>query len=417
MRVGMAILAVVAALTATWWLARDLAPPKALTFAAGLEGGGYWSLAQRYKAILSRDGIAVTVLETAGSVENAALLAEGRADVALLQGGIDAPEAVEGLAAILHEPLFVFARRDREVPANPGDWSDLRIAGGAEGSGTRDAAADLLDVARPDSVEIVPLSGHAATDALLAGQVDAALYVAPVTAGYLQPLLASGEVHLVQLDHLEAISRRVPQSTIVTLYAGAIDLAPLVPAEETRLMALVARLVAQDVLHPSLVDRLVMAALQIHGGRGPVTAQDAFPSLEGLALPVDVYAEEVLRDGPSPLHQYLPYWVVAQISRFAILLLPVLFLLLPLFRVLPGLYAWRMRSRVFRHYQTILEVDSAAREAASAQVRQALLDRLEALDRELAELRLPLPYRDYAYTARVHVDLIRKRLQDGAGAG
>ncbi|MEO1292860.1 MAG: C4-dicarboxylate ABC transporter substrate-binding protein, partial [Pseudomonadota bacterium] len=124
------------------------------------------------------------------------------------------------------------------------------------------------------------------------------------------------------------------------------------------------------------------------------------------------YAKRLIEQGPSSLSDVLPYWVVAQINRFAILLLPIFFLLLPLIRVAPALYRWRMRSRVYRYYASIREIDIEVRDAAALADLDPLRTRLGEIDEELATLRLPLPYRDYAYTARLHVDLVRNRLRD-----
>jgi len=130
--------------------------------------------------------------------------------------------------------------------------------------------------------------------------------------------------------------------------------------------------------------------------------------MDNTSLPQDAYARDLIADGPSPLSAFLPYWVVAQISRFAILLLPIVFLLLPLLRTLPGLYKWSIRNRVFRHYARIREIDDPQ------QLRE-LESELAALDREIAYLHLPLTYRGYAYDARLHIDLLRKRIANRAG--
>jgi hypothetical protein len=48
------------------------------------------------------------------------------------------------------------------------------------------------------------------------------------------------------------------------------------------------------------------------------------------------------------LQKYLPFWIASVVDRGKILLLPALTLLLPLFRVAPPLYRWRIRSRIYR---------------------------------------------------------------------
>ncbi|MEX5727489.1 hypothetical protein Ga0609869_000842 [Rhodovulum iodosum] len=412
MRIFIGFLSILLAAVALWFLSRDLVPPKSVRFAAGAAGGGYYAIAERYRARLARDDIDMEIVETSGSVENAALLGERRVDVALLQGGIAAPEGTETLGAMFYEPLFVFARRDAEVPANPGRWAELTIAAGAPGSGTT-AAFDALERAAghaPGANRRLPLSGAEAADALLRGEADLAVFVAPLSAPYLAPLFAEEGVGLLQLEHITALSRRMPQAEAITLPAAGVSFAPVVPPEDLRMLGMVANLVADERLHPSLADRLAMAARDIHGAADAITRTRQFPSAEAGALPVDAYAATLIRQGPSPLQDVLPYWVVAQVNRFAILLLPILFILLPLVRALPGVYSWRMRRRVFRYYPMIRAIDMAARKATEAETLTELERRLEAIDEDVAEMTLPPPYRDRAYTARLHIDLVRQRI-------
>ncbi|MEL6475870.1 MAG: TAXI family TRAP transporter solute-binding subunit [Pseudomonadota bacterium] len=411
MRIALGAASICLALAALVWLSRDLAPPSRLEFAAGGRGGGYWQIAERYRAILARDGIEVRLLETAGSVENARLIGAGQADAGLLQGGVAALPGTEALGAIFLEPLFLFTRRDGAIPRNPAEWSGLRIAAGGPGSGTRAAIEGFAEAIGldPAANELVPLGGRAGADALLAGEVDIAAFVAPAAAPYLAPLFRAEEVALLPLEPIGVLTRLWPQSRLVTLPAGGVQLSPPVPQEEIQLLAMVARMAARADLHPSLVDRLVEAAREIHGGRDMLTDEGAFPTTEAAAMPVDVYAGDLIRSGPSPLQQYLPYWVVAQINRFAILLLPVIFLLIPLVRLVPGLYSWRMRARVYRFYARVRDIEVEAQTAGAEELPK--LDReLAALDEEVAGLALPLPYRDYAYTARLHIDLVRQRI-------
>ena len=85
-RIALPILAILAGIGLLIWTARDLMPPDRVRFAAGIEGGGYWRIAERYREILARDGIDLVLIPTAGSVENARLLESGDAQAGLLQG-------------------------------------------------------------------------------------------------------------------------------------------------------------------------------------------------------------------------------------------------------------------------------------------------------------------------------------------
>ncbi|WP_158583554.1 TAXI family TRAP transporter solute-binding subunit [Salinisphaera sp. Q1T1-3] len=418
-RIPAAILAVVLAAVALWWLSRGILPPQTVRFAAGIENGGYWHIAQQYHDILARDGIDLKLIPTAGSVENARLMNEGKADAALLQGGVSVGDGVETLGAVFTEPLLIFARQSgaASVSRNPAMWSGLRIAAGVPGSGTRAAADALLKAAgvAAGANTLLPLDGAAAVAGLTNGQADIALFMAPLSAPYLSPIVSDQDTRLLQLAHIVALSRRIPQSVIVNVPSGAFSLNPPLPAKKRQLLGLVARIVAQSDLHPAIVDRLVNAAQLVHQHGDVITPAGQFPTMAHTSLPQNAYARDLIADGPSALSAFLPYWVVAQISRFAILLLPVVFLLLPLLRALPGLYQWSIRNRVFRHYARIREIDEAAAETTDPEELRNLASELSDLDREIAALKLPLPYRGYAYNARLHIDLLRKRIAGRVG--
>lgn len=101
--------------------------------------------------------------------------------------------------------------------------------------------------------------------------------------------------------------------------------------------------------------------------------------------------------------------MVAQIERFAILLVPLL-------RARPGLHAWRMRGRVLRHSATIRAIGEEAAATGVRERLERLAERLGRIDREVAGLSPPLPRREFASTARPHIDLVRQRLAEAQDA-
>ena len=410
-------LAILAGLAVAVWLL-GLAPPKHLTFAAGRPGSAYYALAEQYRTILARDGVDLEILETAGSVENAEALsrADDPADAGFLQGGVDPdPEAgVEALAATFLEPLWILHSGALNDPANPAAWAGLRIAAGEEGSGTRFVVGAVIGGLGLEAagLDLRPIGGADAAAALEAGAVDVALFVAPVGAPYLAPLLARGDLGPVPIRDPEALVRRLPFADLATVPAAGFDYARRLPPEPLELVAMVGRLVAQAGLHPSLVDRLVAAAREVHSGRDLITGEDRFPTATGVAMPENRQAADLLASGPSPLYRFLPYWVVAQINSFALLLVPVLVILIPLFRIVPGIYQWRMRSRVYRHYLELMEIDRVAATETDRTALAGLAERLEAIEADLVSTRLPISFRQYAYTARMHIDMVRRRIAD-----
>lgn len=412
----LAVLGAAAAAAVVFHYAARLMPPDRLVFAAGGPGGAYHAIASRYRGILARDGVIVEILETKGSVDNARALAEGQADVALLQGGVDPPAdaPVEALAAVFLEPLLVFTRGPAPEAADPAAWAGLRIAIGPPGSGTR---AAVLASARalgltPPSESLLPLGGADAAEALLAGEIDAAVFVAPIDAPYLREILREPSIPLAPVRDPAALARRTSFIRLADVPAGAFDYAQRLPPERVELPAMVGRLAAREELHPALVNRLALAAREIHGGADLLTPEGTFPSTEGLAMPVNKAAAKLIENGPSALEQVLPYWIVAQIDRFVVLLAPLILLGLPLLRALPGFYASVMRKRVWRKYESLLEIDAEAAQAETPEAVDALESRLDAMEAEIRDVSVPLRYRPNAYALRQHVVLLRRALEE-----
>ncbi len=406
-------------------LGLGLLPPKQVTMAAGEAGSAYYRIASLYQDALAKDGIELKIIETAGSMDNQRLMDDATSDVdiALIQGGVTASNPdLNALAAVFPEPLLVFASRTSGVDGNPHSWTGKRVALGAQGSGTQAVTQRLAEVTRAPALQERPgnlaqlLGGAAAAEALLQGELDLAFFVAPLDAPYLQALYASPDLVILPLAHARALGSQVAEAHHVPLFDGAIRYEPAYPPETLELVTLVAKLVARDDLHPAIVNRLVHAMTRVHGQREVLVMEPGFPNTELLDMPADVYSAKLLREGFNPLEQFLPYWVVAQINRFALLLLPMVFLLLPMFKILPALLDWRMQSRIYRYYDRLHEMDSTLSgpqpPTLSPEEAASMERELDEIEDGLRTLSVPLKYRKSAYTATEHVGLVRKRVHE-----
>jgi len=123
----------------------DPAPPSSLSFSAGQKGGAYYAYAERYRDYLKERGIRVTILESAGSVQNVRRLKSGKADIAFVQSGIvnSNNKQLQSLGSMYYEPLWVFLRRGLDVHFLR-DLKGKRIAVGLSGSGTQALTMQLL---------------------------------------------------------------------------------------------------------------------------------------------------------------------------------------------------------------------------------------------------------------------------------
>jgi hypothetical protein len=94
-----------------------------------------------------------------------------------------------------------------------------------------------------------------------------------------------------------------------------------------------------------------------------------------------------------------------------VVLVSLIAILIPLSRVVPPLYEFRIRSRVFRWYAQLRAVEDAIGDKPVAEL-QTELDRIESRVEQVA---VPLSYADELYSLRSHIHMVRKRLAAPAG--
>lgn len=392
------------------------APPRHIVMASGPEGGAYYQFAQRYQRILARNDIELEVRTTAGSAENLRLLLDpdGDVEVAFLQGGVGTDreyEGIESLGGVFYEPIWVFVRG--RVPETVGGLAGKRVAVGAPGSGTSNAITSMLQFngIERSELELVEFGGDDAVDALLEGTVDAVAFVATSEAPYLRRLLDRPDVHLMPFVRAEAYRRRYRFLARVVLPRGAADLERDLPPEDVQMVAMVANLGARETLHPAIGELLLEAADEVNGPGDIFAAPGQFPSTEGVVLPLDKDARRYIVKGPPLLQRYLPFWAANAIDRMIVLLIPLVTILYPLFKVVPPTYRWRVRSKIHRYYRELVAIESGLRESPSQEALERGLDRLATIDDQLGGLSVPTAYINLVYDLRLHLRLVRGRLE------
>lgn len=413
----------------------DPNPPKKVVLATGADQGAYAEFGKRYAAALKAHGITVELRPTAGAAENLALLRDegSGVDLAFVQGGADVEYAsaadyedanagLVSLGSLFHEPVWLFYREESAQRAfgkpqlesladmaKPGDWK-LNI--GAPGSGVPNLVKRLLEANRiePSSLQLAQNPSTPAVVALLAGEIDALVFASAPESPLVQMLLQTPGVKLFDFPQAEAYSRRFPFLSPVMLPRGVVDLARDMPPANIRLIAPTATLVARDSLHPALVQLFVQAARQIHGAPGWFQRKGTFPSVENTERPLAAEAERFYRSGPPLLQRYLPFWLANLIDRMWVVMVSIIAILIPLSRVVPPLYEFRVRSRIFRWYGQLRRLEDAVGDRPVPE----LLAELDSLEDRAGHISVPLSYADELYALRSHIHMVRKRLQGHA---
>jgi hypothetical protein len=92
------------------------------------------------------------------------------------------------------------------------------------------------------------------------------------------------------------------------------------------------------------------------------------------------------------------------------MLLPIVAIVFPLFRLVPPLYRWRIRSRIYRRYARLKEIELELEEKQATPALQAMLERLDHIESAVNRLSTPLAYSENLYVFRQHIDLVRQRI-------
>ncbi|NEV60595.1 TAXI family TRAP transporter solute-binding subunit [Thiorhodococcus minor] len=412
---GSALLVVIAFYVTAQYI--QPAPPVQVSIATGGAEGGYYSYAEQYRRALERHGITLDVVETAGSVDNLARIldADAPVDLAFVQSGVATPEqreALMGLGSMFYEPVWLLVPVDAEdLPLSA--LEGARIGIGPPDSGTAFLAERMLRESgiTDDNAELIRDDTAALAERLRSGRLDLLVMVAAADSPLLAALVADPEVRARTLDEAPAYARIDRSLTRLELPTGVLDLARQSPERDLDLVAATANLVARPDIHPALVDLLIEAAVEAHGQGSLLAAPGTFPTPQHSDFPMSSDAERHYKHGPPFLQRYLPFWAATWIDRTKVMLLPLVALLFPLIKILPPIYAWRIRRRILRWYVELRKIDLELETGRGDDAAlDALAGRLERIECEAAQVDVPLSYSDELYDLRLHVQLLRRRL-------
>jgi len=397
------------------------APPRTITIGTGDKSGAYYAFAQRYQEILAREGVTLEIRSTAGSVENVGLLEaeKGGVEIAFVQGGIGDPTThtgLQSLASLYFEPLWVFHHKELKIKRLP-DLLAKRVIVGPEASGTKAITLKLLEAngVNATSATLLPLGGEEAVKAFLGKKADVAFFVISPQSPIIQNLLSKEDIRLLSFERGEAYQRANRFLSLLKLPEGVMDFKKDIPGRDIHLLAPAANLVVRNDFHPALVDLLLGAAVEVHSPPGLFQDLNEFPSQKYIDFPLHREAERYFRFGPTLLKKYLPFWAAVFFERIKVMFLPLVTLLIPFIRFFPPSLRWRMRSRIYRWYRNLEEVDLKGRLSASIDEIRSWTLELEKIEREVMRVTVPPSYAGELYNLRTHIAHVRESLRKAEG--
>lgn len=342
---------------------------------------------------------------------------------------------LRSVGRLFYEPIWVFVRSDfsgqslRDLKGKP-------VLTGTRESGTRRIAAQLL---RANGVEFgkdnpLTIAEDLAPDGnqLLSGKAQAAFLILPADSDLIQSLLHVQGIRLLNFAlEADAYANRFPALTKVMLNRGAVEFEPLTPPEDITLLATSTTLVVRAGLDPSLISLLSYATLQnprpgFDKSGDPVLFHrpGTFPHISDPEYRVAEETRQVYKSGELPValrsiapavkEAGFPFSVAAFISNHGaqtvLLLIPSLVILLPILRMLPSVYAWTVRRRLFYWYRQLKTLEAKLDHPSPDDDLPALQAEIERIDTGVRRIRYPLNFSDQFYHLRLHINLVRQRL-------
>jgi TRAP-type uncharacterized transport system substrate-binding protein len=401
-----------------WWSFTQWLPlpPKKITLASGVPGGGYTQLALLYRQKLDALGISANLVTTEKAHSALALLGdETQADVALVNGLVTSVlpgDAVQALAAIQREPIWVFTRL-------PGvtELKDLR--GLKIGVPLKDQLQDkVLTVVlrhaqlQKSDVKIIALPRDAIANALIDGQVDVFVLMGSSRNDVVRLLTRSSGIQLVGMDQVGKLMSTEPALRPFVLPQGVIEFRGDIPPRDLTIVAADLHLLIKPDMHPALQRAMLQVAAQIHEIPSFLQNQGEFPRFVGLDYPISPTALSFWRGGDDFVEQLLPFWWAQLAQWLLIAFLPIMAATVLLLAWIPSLFDWRANAILQNFYGELKFLESDIESVATQRPieMQRLMQRIDAIEVQLMQLELPDQFAPRWYTLRSHLVQAREKL-------
>ena len=310
--------AAVAALASRFGVSHDYSYLHA-SLLTGAPGGHYHALGTRLAERAKKEHGRLTVVPTAGSVENVTRLAGQRqcvASFALMQDGIPVP-ADAGLALLgrLPEPesMLLLGRQNRKF-LTFADLEGTSIGIGPEGSGTAYLMRQLFEDPNLRRLD-VRLSYHELTEQarlVSQGELDLAAFVMAEDAELLQTTIAQYDLDIATFQDLEGLVARHPWLGLGHIPAGRFDLVRPTPAVDKPVVRVDTLVVANACARRA--ERVALLTLLSTELPGFVAANPPKHTYSATALPLAPAASQFFIKGePEIADVYFP-WAVNLLS-------------------------------------------------------------------------------------------------------
>jgi hypothetical protein len=265
-------------------------------------------------------------------------------------------------------------------------------------------ATDALDA----STHLLDLDSTEGLDALIAGEIDVAIFPSQLDGSLLQRALGAPGIRLMNVAQAEAIAKTVPGLKHVVLWRGLISLARDIPDSDIDLLASRNRLLARKDLHPALQYPLLEAMREVHWPQGPFNRLGEFPSEQPNDLPLSPTAEAFYRSGPTFWQRYTSFWLTSLLNRIVFFVIPIIAALISVIGFAPRFYRWLHVRRIDQLHRALGNLE---RQLAQSADRSRFLEyqtRIAEIESAVRLLKVARPFEVDLQRLRVHLRMVQE---------
>lgn len=412
-------------------------PPSQVFLAVGAEHSALARLGERYIPPFEEAGIELELVLT----EPAEVLdaqSQANIDAAFVIGGMVNETLTSGmvsLGSVEYAPLWVFYRGEIE----PGkDFFDAFAAGLHTNTSTNShthiqarisAQPSRIGLAGPASRAIIgqmarlrgielsaatgfdPVSNRLVVDRFLEGELDVVVIVDGYDSHHISRLIAANDAKLFDMSFAAAYQRHLPYLEIVTVPRGALSLEALTPQTDVNLLASTVSLLVHARLHAAAQQLFLTVTDEFDQMTEPFFARPGFfPAYLDPEVPLSTVAKRFYSEGGLPLSQRLPYWLASLIDRLWLLVLGLLAVIYPLFRLVPRYRVLRSEMQISDAYKVMRAIDAASNDAQTCEQLERLRADLNQLEKRLQGFWISSESMRWYYTLRNTLNQLRQRL-------
>ncbi len=386
-----------------------------LSIATASIGSDSYAYALSYKALLKDEGVELNVIPTNGSLDTLGYLHTKKVDIGFVHSGIllnKREYQIESLASVYHEPLWIFYRNDGYKINYLIETTGKNVGISITNDGTYDLAKKLSqENGLIENINPLYIQDDEALEKLKNKEIDVFITLATKDNPSIQSLLDDPKIEIMNITRTNAYCQKFDYLKSLKLYEGSIDLYKNIPSSDIDLLSTTQNLVAQPGLQGELIRIFLKKVNLIHQKQDFFQKNGEFINMNSVDAVMNDDAELYILEGESWLEKIFPYWIASNIDRLKLLIIPIIWLIFPLFKSIIPLYIFTIRAKIFKWYD---KLDTINEKLKSGEYNQKeLLEEVEQLKATIQQkTHVPLSYKGEYYNLIVHIELLEKKLQN-----